>query len=397
MEGEEYTGEEEFVDEEEIGEEVVLPDDLPPPDEEPENNDASNPDDMDHELTIPDTSLAKFTHHTDSVFSVSINPKAPNVVCSGGCDDLAYVFDLSQPKGQPLVLSGHKDSVTQVLFSPTDALLATASLDATCKIWSGNGTLLHTLEGPSESIESIVWHSKGPILFAGGGDGLGWMWNALQGKVMNVFSGHSAAINTAKFTPEGKKILTASDDGTVRVWDPKSAQSLHIFKAGFGSSVQFHSEAVTALVCMGDNDEAGIAVTGGTDGRSVILNYNSGKLMGAFTGHSKSVESITFCKSHPFVITCSLDKSIQVWDLNTQQVRSTMQHSDGVMKVSSCSNPHLVISGSLDKSLCLWDVRSGQSVQKFTGHTDHILDFDTFNNLLVSSSDDKTVRYWNLY
>jgi len=319
------------------------------------------------------------------------------MIASGGGDDVSYIWDLSSTQTSPVYkLEGHTDTVSQVAFSTDGRLLATAGLDAICKIWEPQtGNLVHTFEGPSESIECLSWHSKGPVLFAGGGDGIGWMWNASVGKVMNVFSGHSDAITKARFSPDGKKVITASNDCTVRIWDPKTAQALQVIQDG-SSVIRFHDKPIICLVCHPDPD-SGIVITGGTDCRASIVNYNTGKLMASFSGHTQSVESVALVTGLPCCVSGSLDKSIHVWDLNTQQTRSTMLHEDGIVKVSCIPElPHMVFSCSLDHTVCVWDARIGGLVKKLTGHTDQVLDFDVLNNVVVSGGEDKCIRVWNI-
>ena len=58
-------------------------------------------------------------------------------------------------------------------FSSDGKYLATACLDATLMIWNAQTyQLIHTFDGPSESLECLAWHSKGPVVVAGGGDGM---------------------------------------------------------------------------------------------------------------------------------------------------------------------------------------------------------------------------------
>lgn len=91
---------------------------------------------------------------------------------------------------------------------------------------------MHTLEG--DGYEWVCWHDKGPVLLAGG-SACAWMFDASQGACMNVFAGHSAPVTCGCFTvdgifdiincliQQGKKLCTGSDDGSIKIWDPKTS------------------------------------------------------------------------------------------------------------------------------------------------------------------------------
>jgi len=392
------SGEEEGDHEEDVGDEVVFENDNAPAGSEDEGDEDIGDENMDADQLPPDESSIQYRTHTDAVYSVAFNPNNTAMIASGGGDDTAYIWDLSSSQTSPVFkLEGHTDTVSQVSFCPCDGrFLATAGLDAICKIWDPlTGKLLHSFEGPTESIECITWHAKGPILFAGGGDGIGWMWNASLGKVMNVFSGHSDAITRARFSPDGKKLITVSNDCTVRVWDPKTAQALQVIREG-NSAIPFHDKPIVCLTCYPDPD-SGTAISGGADGRVSIFNFNTGKLIASFSGHTQSVESLSLVTGLPCCVSGSLDKSIHVWDLNTQQIRSTMQHEDGIVKVLCIPEmPYMVFSCSVDNTLCIWDARTGGQVKKLQGHTDHVLDFDVINKTVISGGEDKCIRVWQL-
>jgi len=261
---------------------------------------------------------------------------------------------------------------------------------------------MHTFEGATESIECITWHSKGPVLFAGGGDGIGWMWNAAQGKVMNVFSGHSDSITQALFTPDGKNIATASNDGTIRIWDPKTAQTIKVIEGG-KNAVQFHTQPIVSL-SLNQSSSSGntIGISGSVDGSAVVSNFTSGTVMAAYREHTASVECTTFLFGLPCGVTGALDKTVKVWDLNTMQTRVSLLHDAGVVKVVCLpSRPNLIFSASLDTFLRVWDARSGNLVHKLEGHTNQLLDFevsplDTGRLQIVSGAEDQSVRIWEL-
>jgi len=387
-----------FFDEADVQEEVSFDNDDPP--DQPEGVVEDGGDTPMETTSERDDSTRKLAH-AGSVYCVSVSPINPLFIASGGGDDKAKLWNLSSPT--PVLLEGHTDSVNKVSFSHDGSLLATGGLDATVKIWHTTGEvgkLWHSFDGPSESVECVTWHSKGPVIFAGGGDGVGWMWNAVQGTVMNVFSGHSDAIIQAFFTPDGKNLVTASNDGTIRVWDPKTAQTLKLIEGG-KNAVHFHTQPIVSLSLSQTANGTVLGISGSTDGSVAVSNITSGTVMAAYREHSGSVECTAFLTGLPCGVSGSLDKSIKVWDLNTMQTRVSLPHDDGIVKlVCLPSMPNLIFSASLDTYLRVWDARSGNLVHKLEGHTNQILDFDvariSSGIQIVSGSEDYTVRVWEL-
>jgi WD40 repeat protein len=61
--------------------------------------------------------------------------------------------------------------------------------------------------------------------------------------LIQVFSGHSSAVTCGGFSPDGKKVVTGSQDATVRVWDPRTGQTVYLLNGH-----TFHKEPVTCVV-----------------------------------------------------------------------------------------------------------------------------------------------------
>ena len=80
--------------------------------------------------------------------------------------------------------------------------------------------MVTVLEGPSEDLTFIDWHPKGYVLLCGSVDRSAWMFNAANGEVMESFFGHEQEINCGGFTPNGKKVVTAGADCSLRIWFP---------------------------------------------------------------------------------------------------------------------------------------------------------------------------------
>jgi len=99
---------------------------------------------------------------------------------------------------------------------------------------------------------------------------------------MNVFNGHSGPVTSGMFTPDGKRIVTVSEDASLIVWDPKTATVVHRLTS---EDARFHSDVIT---CLAINKDSSLAMTGSADGTAKLINLNSGVV---------SCLSFLFCSS----------------------------------------------------------------------------------------------------
>lgn len=146
---------------------------------------------------------------------------------------------------------------------------------------------------------------------------------------MNVFSGHGAPVTCGQFTPDGKTIVSGAEDGIVIVWDPKTAQPVRRHTPQDG---RWHQEAVT---CMAVNSDNTLLLTGSADGRAVLTNLTTGRLLSAFEGHEDSIEAVGFAPAMGLAATAATDGKLMLWDLATFRLRTTCKHDVGA--VCCCS------------------------------------------------------------
>jgi len=147
---------------------------------------------------------------------------------------------------------------------------------------------------------------------------------------MQVFSGHTAPVQAGTFTPDGKRLLTASDDGSLILWDPRSASPIWKLSAEdtrFGMANGIMSLAVNAA--------GTVAVVGGANGEVRVVNINKGEVLGKLEGHSEgeSIEVIEFLElgggsaNAGVVVTGGTDGKACIWDLTTMRLRVSVAHS----------------------------------------------------------------------
>lgn len=355
--------------------------------------------DLPHEDSdVKDNSLQHFTTHSGSVFAISCHPTEPLAV-SGGEDDLGYIWDITD--GEVIVkLTGHVDSVCSASFSSDGQMVATGGMDGKVRIWRRVGTVdfrnwefLTELQGPDEVIW-LRWHPRGTILLAGSNDSMVWLWQLPSGNTMQVFAGHSGPVQCGEFTPDGKRIVTASEDGTLMYWDPRSPTPL--FKLS-PQDTRFDLENITSLAI---NASSTLAVVGGTSGSVRVVSLSKGEVVGALGGHDEgdSVEAVQFVdlagtgSSPGVVVTGGTDGKACVWDLTTMRLRATLTHQDAVTSLLTHPAPksHLIVSASADNTLRTWDARTGALVKEHTGHRGPILSasLGLQGSVVVSGGDD---------
>jgi WD40 repeat protein len=102
------------------------------------------------------------------------------------------------------------------------------------------------------------------------------MWAVPSGAFMNVFNGHSGPVTSGMFTPDGKKIVTVSEDASLIVWDPKTAVAVHRITS---DDARFHSDVITSLAI---NKDSSLAMTGSADGTAKLVNIHSGSVSACF-------------------------------------------------------------------------------------------------------------------
>ncbi len=128
-----------------------------------------------------------------------------------------------------VLLQGHADGVTGFAFAPDAAKAATASWDATARMWdTASGQCLSTLEGHADALMSVAFSPDGAQVLTASLDNTAALWDAATGKRQRVFVGHQNAVLDAAFDAGGGRIFSASADGTVGVWDARTGAALQV-------------------------------------------------------------------------------------------------------------------------------------------------------------------------
>ncbi|PSR83028.1 hypothetical protein PHLCEN_2v5832 [Hermanssonia centrifuga] len=266
-------------------------------------------------------------------------------------------------------LSGHRGVVAKVAFHPTFNLIASASEDATVKIWDWEtGEFERTLKGHIKNVNDLDFDSKGNLLVTCSSDLFVKIWDAQNDwKNTKTFPGHEHTVSSVRFMPGDQQVVSASRDRSIRIFD---VASTHLVRTITG-----HSDWVRCAV---PSDDGKMIASCSSDHTARLIDPLTGETKMEFRGHDNAVEVVSFAPISAY---------------------GAIRELAGIPHIGSSNRTGAYIaSGSRDKMIKLWDTQSGQLLRNLGGHDNWIraLVFHPSGKYLLSASDDTTIRVWDL-
>ncbi len=293
--------------------------------------------------------------------------------------------------------------------------------------------LARSLFGNFGNINCVAITPDNQTLVAGTGTvGKVRLWNLKTGQQLEPIDAHFDRIGAIAISPNGQKLVTASDDKSIKIWDLKTGARM-LTRTG-------HTAAINA-VAISPNGK--YVVTGSNDQTTKIWDFQSGDLVETIGGHSGAVLSVAISPDSQTIVTGTKDKSIQVWDFNTGKlrflnkglggavfalafspdgktlasgigdnkvifwkisgskflrIRTLAEHSGAVLAVAFSPDGKYLVSAGNDNTVMLWEVSSGKLLRTLVGHEGDVTSVAISHNgkTLVSGSQDSTIKVWQM-
>jgi WD40 repeat protein/tRNA A-37 threonylcarbamoyl transferase component Bud32 len=334
--------------------------------------------------------------YTQPVTSVAFSPDGRRLA-SAASDGRVKVWE-SHTGQAALTVVGHTQPVTSVAFSPGGRRLASASWDRTVKLWDAlTGQETFTLKGRTGEVQSVAFSLDGRRLASATSDGRVKVWDVQTGEEALTLQGHTSAVNGVAFSPDGRRLASASSGdldskgrsipGEVKVWDALTGQEER--------TLQGHTGAVTSVAFSPDGRR--LASTSG-DQTVKVWDALTFQLTHTLKGHTGAVDGVAFSPDGGRLATASYDGTVTVWDVLTGQEALTLKgHTRPVTSVAFSPDGRRLASASWDWTVKVWNAQTGQETLTLKGHTGEVwgVAFSPDGRRLASASRDRTVKVWD--
>ena len=321
----------------------------------------------------------------------------------------------------PLQMSASADTTVKIWnpsIFPKCLSLIGHKAPLTCAVWEKNG-----FATASEDLTILVWPHN-PREYQKAFRGLTQQSQpAKKGKAkmpkpdsnispLAILNGHTAKISSISFSCDGLKMVSASNDRSLIIWDTYSYKQLKVLNA-------CHKDWINT--CAFSTNSPDFLVTGSNDFTLKLWDLKTGTEKTTFKGHTSSINSVSF--SQGCIVSADFDGSVKVWthkgvEITTmhchkQRINSCLVNipskaagasfdwADVVSEDDPSSNKRgmldqiSVVTASDDGTVGVWKPFLPNEIKALVGHSDRILSVSTtHNNEILSSSLDGSIRLW---
>ena len=256
------------------------------------------------------------------------------------------------------------------------------------RLQRGIGGYERTLTGHASSVYGCTVTSDGKRLISASWDKTLKVWDLGSGHQLLTLKGHTAEVTACVLLPDEQRVLSASADMTLRLWDLASGRELE--------TLHSHTGEITCLAVFPDGYRV---VSGARDKTLKIWDLRTGQVLMTLKGHLSWVAACGVLAGGERIVSGSWDKTLKLWDVATGRELATLSgHAAGVRTLAVFPDGRRVISGAEDHTLKLWDLTAGQELTAYQGHTAGVTSCTVLpdGRRMVSTAKDKTLRVWDV-
>ncbi|PBC80220.1 PD40 domain-containing protein [Streptomyces sp. 2133.1] len=202
----------------------------------------------------------------------------------------------------------------------------------------------------------------------------------------NRLGGHTRDLTTLAFAPDGRTLVTASDDHTVKLWDSAGHRLL--------ATLVGHVAGVNAIAIAPDSRTL---ATAADDSTVRLWGLTTHRAKAVLTGHKGAVNGVAFSRDGHTLATAGADRTVRLWNTSSHKPEHTITGLSGAINAVAFSpDGHTLAMGGDDGRTRLWNVKTHRWTATVTGHTDAVdtVVFSPDGHTLATAGNDGSAKLW---
>ena len=305
-----------------------------------------------------------------NLFSAAVSPDGRHF--ASGSENSAFLWDRTTdpPTNQPLVR--HSNIVGALAFSPDSRLLATGSHDTTIMLWDVESAQPEggPLMGHQELISALAFSPDGKILASGSWDDTIILWdvaNAAQPVNIGSLVGSSEDVTSLAFSPDGRMLAAGykghelpsftHENAVILLWDMDTKQPI-------GQPLAGHTDAVNSVLFSPNGKSL---FSGSWDTTILEWNVETQQIIGQpFIGHVDYIYNLSLSTNGKTLASSSSDRTMILWDVATHQPigQQLTGHNREVISVNFSDQDKTLVTASWDDTIIFWSLEPSKWIEK---------------------------------
>ncbi|XP_058529013.1 apoptotic protease-activating factor 1 [Ochotona princeps] len=299
--------------------------------------------------------------HTDAVYCACFSEDGQKIA-SCGADKTLQVFK-AETGEKLLEIKAHEDEVLCCAFSTDGKFIATCSVDRKVKIWNSvTGELVRTYDEHSEQVNCCCFtnHSQYLLLATGSNDFFLKLWDLNQNECRNTMFGHTNSVSHCRFSPDDKLLSSCSADGTLKLWDVKSAnemKSINVKQFFLTSEDPQDDMEVIVKCCAWSADGSRIMVA--AKNKIFFFDVRTSDLLAEIqTGRHSTIQYCDFSLHNHLAVVALSQYCVELWNTEScLKVADCRGHLSWVHGVTFSPDGSSFLTSSDDQTIRVWETK----------------------------------------
>jgi WD40 repeat protein len=293
---------------------------------------------------------------------------------------------------------------------------------------------IHSLTGHRDCVYTVEGSGSAAHFFSAGGDGMIVRWNLSAPEEGELIAKLPNSVYAIHHLPKEDQLVAGHNYEGIHLLDWKEKREIASLKLSTAAIFDIQSFQNDLLVASGDGlitvVDMGMwtvrkkLLTSEKSARAVVINPIAGEmaigfsdyfirifsledytLKHEFQAHQNSVFTLRYTQDYRFLISGSRDARLKVWDVSSgyTQAGEVVAHLFAINHMAFSPSGKHFVTGSMDKSIKVWDTNELKLLKvidkaRHAGHGTSVnkLLWTSFNDQLISASDDRTLSVWKL-